>query len=97
MTLKVMPQRSRMSQAKIKMDENKKNVIYDFSAIKSARKSWVTKTEEGPKTTKNQNRVIAAKEGVQRAKETLIILVGLGLFAVLVAIAIRLVIYQPMF
>jgi|TARA_X000000368_G_scaffold172494_2_gene136038 hypothetical protein len=79
------------------MNEDRKNVIYDFSAIKSARKSWITKAEEGPKTTKNQNRVIAAKEGVQRAKETLIILVGLGLFAVLVAIAIRLVIYQPMF
>tara|TARA_B100001142_G_scaffold330341_1_gene398321 strand:- start:2148 stop:2387 length:240 start_codon:yes stop_codon:yes gene_type:complete len=79
------------------MNEDRKNVIYDFSAIKSARKSWIIKAEEGPKTTKNQNRVIAAKEGVQRAKETLIILVGLGLFAVLVAIAIRLVIYQPMF
>lgn len=82
---------------KIKMNEDKKNVIYDFSAIKSARKSWLTKAEEGPRKIKNQNRVIAAKEGVQRAKETLIILVGLGLFAVLIAIAIRLVIYQPMF
>ena len=92
-----MSQRLRLCQAKIKMNEDRKNVIYDFSAIKSARKSWITKAEEGPKTNKNQNRMIAAKEGVQKAKETLIILVGLGLFAVLVAIAIRLVIYQPMF
>ena len=50
------------------MNEDRKNVIYDFSAIKSARKSWITKAEEGPKTTKNQNRMIAAKEGVQRAR-----------------------------
>ena len=38
----------------------------------------------------------SAQGAVQKATETLLILVGLGLFAVLIALAIRLVIYPSL-
>jgi hypothetical protein len=80
----------------IKMSDEDKNVIHDYSAIDRISEEWSNREDEVSKEIKSKNRIRSAKGAVQRAFETLIILVGLGLFAVLIAYAIRLVIYQPL-
>jgi hypothetical protein len=80
----------------ITMSEEEKNVIHDYSAIDRISEEWSNREEEVSKEFKSRNRMRYAKGGVQKAFETLLILVGLGLFAILVAFAIRLVIYQPL-
>ena len=79
------------------MSDEEKNVIHDYSAIDKIAEEWSNREQEVSKEIKSRNRILSAKGAVTKAKETLFILVGLGLFAVLIAIAIRLVIYQPLF
>jgi hypothetical protein len=80
----------------IKMTDQIKDVIEDYSAIDRVEEEFIRREEEVSKELKSRNRMRSAKGAVQRATETLLILVGLGLFAVLIALAIRLVIYQPL-
>ena len=77
------------------MSDEEKNVIHDYSAIDRIAEEWSNREQEVSKEIKSRNRMRSAKGAVQKAIETLLILVGLGLFAVLIALAIRLVIYQP--
>ena len=78
------------------MTDQIKDVIEDYSAIDRVEEEFIRREEEVSKELKSRNRMRSAKGAVQRATETLLILVGLGLFAVLIALAIRLVIYQPL-
>jgi len=73
-----------------------KEVIEDYSAIERIEEEFIRREEEVSKEIKSKNKVRNAKGAVQKAIETLLILVGLGMFAVLIAFAIRLVIYQPL-
>jgi|TARA_B110000438_G_scaffold42288_1_gene42100 hypothetical protein len=73
-----------------------KEVIEDYSAIERIEEEFIRREEEVSKEIKSKNKVRSAKGAVQKAIETLLILVGLGMFAVLIAFAIRLVIYQPL-
>ena len=79
------------------MSDEEKNVIHDYSAIDRIAEEWSNREQEVSKEIKSRNRIRSAKGAVQKATETLLILVGLGLFAVLIALAIRIVIYQPLF
>ena len=81
----------------IKMTDQIKDVIEDYSAIDRMEEEFIRREEEVSKELKSRNRIRSTKGAVQKATETLLILVGLGLFAVLIAVAIRLVIYQPLF
>ena len=67
------------------MNDNEKDVIYDYSKVDRYLEELI-KREEAQ----------SAKGAYQKAFETLLILVGLGLFALLVGLAIRLVVYQPL-
>ena len=73
-----------------------KEVIEDYSAIERIEEEFIRREEEVSKEIKSKNKVRNAIGAVQKAIETLLILVGLGMFAVLIAFAIRLVIYQPL-
>lgn len=79
------------------MSDEEKNVIHDYSAIDKIAEEWSNREQEVSKEIKSRNRILNAKGAVTKAKETLLILVGLGLFAVLIAFAIRIVIYSPPF
>ena len=79
------------------MTDQIKDVIEDYSAIDRMEEEFIRREEEVSKELKSRNRIRSTKGAVQKATETLLILVGLGLFAVLIAVAIRLVIYQPLF
>jgi|TARA_B110000116_G_scaffold233465_1_gene217429 hypothetical protein len=78
------------------MVDHDKEVIEDYSAIERIEEEFIRREEEVSKEIKSINRVRSSKGGVQKATETLLILLGLGIFAVLIAFAIRLVIYQPL-
>ena len=79
------------------MSDEEKNVIHDYSAIDKIADEWTNREQEVSKEIKSRNRIRSARGAVKKATETLLILVGLGLFAVLIALAIRIVIYQPLF
>ena len=72
------------------------DVIEDYSAIDRVEEEFIRREEEVSKELKSRNRMRSAQGAVQKATETLLILVGLGLFAVLIALAIRLVIYPSL-
>jgi hypothetical protein len=82
--------------AKLKMTDQENDLIEDFSAINRLEEEFIRREEEVSKELKSRNRIRNARGAVKKAAETLLILLGLGLFAVLIAFAIRLVIYQPL-
>ena len=82
--------------AKLKMTDQENDLIEDFSAINRLEEEFIRREEEVSKELKSRNRIRNARGAVKKAAETLFILLGLGLFAVLIAFAIRLVIYQPL-
>ncbi|MAS99897.1 MAG: hypothetical protein CML41_00140 [Rhodobacteraceae bacterium] len=80
----------------LKMTDQNNDSIEDFSAINRLEEEFIRREEEVSRDLKSRNRIRNARGAVKKAIETLLILVGLGLFAVLIAFAIRLVIYQPL-
>jgi uncharacterized membrane protein len=79
----------------MQMIDREENIIHDYSSMERMDEEILRREEEVSKEMKSRNRIRSAQGAVQKALETLLILVGLGLFAVLIALAIRLVIYQP--
>ena len=79
------------------MSDEEKNVIHDYSAIDRIAEEWSNRETEVSKEIKSRNRIRSARGAVKKGTETFLILIGLGLFAVLIALAIRIVIHQPLF
>ena len=78
------------------MSSDEKEVIHDYSGVDKYLEELIQREEETSREAKSKNKVRSAKGALQRALEALVILLGLGLFAVLIAFAIRLIIYQPL-
>lgn len=78
------------------MNDHRDDLAEDYSAIERLEEEFIRREEQVSRELQSKNRIRYAKGAIQKAFETLLILLGLGLFAVLIALAIRLVIYQPL-
>ena len=78
------------------MNEPEEYIVHDYSAINKQIDELAKRELEISKALRLKNRNKEVKAGIQNAIRYVILLLGLGLFAILFAYAVRLVVYSPL-
>jgi len=78
------------------MNEPKEYIVHDYSAINKQIDELANREAQISEEMRVNNQKKSRNNAIRRAIENVILLCGLGFFAILFAYAIRLVVYNPL-
>tara|TARA_B100000809_G_C15047832_1_gene497892 strand:- start:936 stop:1175 length:240 start_codon:yes stop_codon:yes gene_type:complete len=78
------------------MNEPEEYVVHDYSAVNKQIDELAKREREISKALRLKNRKKEVRTAIKNAIRYVILLFGLGLFAILFAYAVRLVVYSPL-
>ena len=78
------------------MTEPEEYIVHDYSAINKQINELANRELQISKKLELENKKIGTKVGIKNAYRYLVLLIALGIFSVLFAHAIRLVVYSPL-
>jgi len=78
------------------MEDDQENISHDYSLVNKHLDELSQREQSISKQLKSKQRKEEIKNGIRQAFEVAIILFSLGVFALLIAFAIRLVVYSPL-
>lgn len=78
------------------MNEPEEYVVHDYSAVNKQIDELAKREREISKALRLKNKKKEVKTAIKNAIRYVILLFGLGLFAILFAYAVRLVVYSPL-
>ena len=78
------------------MTEPEEYIVHDYSAVNKQIEELADRELQISKKLELENKKIGTKVGIKNAYRYLVLLIALGIFSVLFAYAIRLVVYSPL-